>query len=255
MPDERRRATDKGELEVSLIIPSLNEEDNVWITLEALDELRVRHDLGSLEALVLDDASSDRTYQRAADCVHRYPDLNIRVFRRPEPRRGYGAILRFGIAHAKGTYCIPVAADGVDPIEVIPTFLERVRDGADLVQCSRYAEGGDTTTIPFKYRFFQAIWRFLVRVLLGMNVKDSTYSFKIFRRVDVLSIGLTSNGFSISPEIFFKAMLSGKSVAFVPAGQGSRRKGSSKFVFHREGFGFFYVLLRAALHRIGILWF
>ena len=242
-------------IEMSIIVPCLDEEDNVWITLKDLDDLRREHRLTNLETLVLDDASSDQTYERAVECVDQFPELNLRVIRRPEPRRGYGAILRFGIAHARAEYCVPVSADGVDPIDVIPVFLDKVRAGADLVQCSRYISPGDADTIPFKYKFFQSIWRFLVKLLLGESIRDSTYALKIFRRIDVLAMGLSSNGFGISPEIFFKVLLSGGRIEFVSAGQGVRRHGKSKFIFRREGFGFAYVLLRAWLHRLGILWF
>jgi len=124
-----------------------------------------------------------------------------------------------------------------------------------MVQCSRYLNKSDANTIPFKYKFFQTGWRFLVKLLLRQDIKDSTYSFKIFRRVDVLGFGIVSNGFSISPEIFFKILLSGGKTDYVAHSQGVRKIGKSKFVFLREGTGYSYVLFRAWLHRLGILWF
>lgn len=241
--------------ELSIIVPCLDEEENIEPLLASLESLRTQHNLTGFETLVLDDSSHDRTFEKTGKCFSKFPNLNIRVIRRYEPRRGYGAIVRFGIAHARGQYCVPVSADGVDPIELIPVFLQRVRAGADLVQCSRFLTLGDDRTIPFKYRFWQTNWRFFIRLLMGQDIRDSTYAFKVFRRTDVLALGLSANGFSISPEIFFKVLLSGARVEHVPRGQGVRQRGKSHFVFRREGFGFAYVLLRAWLHRLGVLWF
>jgi len=244
------------ELELTILIPCLNEQDNICEILDDLNNLRNQHGLHSFEVLVLDDASTDQTFQKCYDCIEKFPNLNLRVVRRFEPRRGYGAIVRFGIANARGKYCVPVAADRVDPIDLIPDFLKRVRNGADLVQCSRYLNPDDAATIPFKYKFYQVIWRFLIRVLFAQEIRDSTYAFKIFSRVDVLALGLDSNRFSISPEIFFKVMLSGGKIEFVAAGQGVRQRGKSKFIFRREGLGYGYVLARAWLHKTRLmLWF
>jgi glycosyltransferase involved in cell wall biosynthesis len=242
-------------VELSLIIPCLNEEENIGFVIDYLCKVLKQNNITNVETLVLDDSSTDNTFDKAVECFQLYPDLNIRVIRRYEPRRGYGAVVRFGIANAKGIYCIPVSADGVDPLDVIPTFLQKMRDGADMVQCSRYLKEKDADTIPFKYKFFQTGWRFLVKLLLHQDVRDSTYSYKIFRRTDVLGFGIISNGFSISPEIFFKILLSGGNIEYVPHGQGVRKIGKSHFVFLREGTGYSYVLLRAWLHRLGILWF
>jgi len=240
--------------ELSIIVPCLNEVENIEAILSQLSQV-ISGSRISVETLVLDDLSDDDTFIIAQNSISKFQDLNIRVIRRYQPRRGYGAIVRYGMAHATGKYCIFVAADGVDPIELIPSFLERMRAGADLVQCSRYLKPGDDQTIPFKYKFYQIIFRFLLRVLLRERIRDSTYAFKMFNRVEVMALGLTQNRFSISPEITFKVLLSGGKIEYVAAGQGTRVKGESKFVFRREGRGYAYVLFRAWLHRLGILWF
>ena len=92
-------------------------------------------------------------------------------------------------------------------------------------------------------------------MITGQKLPDSTYAFKLFRRVDVVSRGITANGFSIGAEIFFKTLLSDGKIDYVHSAQSTRRHGKSKFFFRREFFGFSYVLGRVFLHRIGILWF
>lgn len=232
----------------------MNEAENLPPLIARLDWIVKAAGL-DVETLVLDDASDDETWQVAQGLEDQYARLRIRVLRRYQPRRGYGAIVRYGLAHAIGRYCVLVAADGVDPIELIPDFVAHMRDGVTLVQCSRYLNPGDARTIPFKYKFYQTIYRTLIRLLLQQHIRDSTYAFKMFDRVYVMALGLTSNRFSISPEITFKVLLSGGRIDYIPAGQGVRQRGASKFVFWREGYGYASTLLRAWLHRLGILWF
>jgi len=183
---------------LSILVPCLDEEDNVTITLDQLGKVLENAAIEDFEIVVLDDASSDQTFERSVTYGKERPELHIRTERRRAPRRGYGAIVRHGIAHARGTWVIPVSGDGVDPVELIPAMLTRAVAGADLVQCSRYHRQEGASTIPFSYRFYQFWWRTLIRIGTGERLPDSTYAFKLFRRVDALSRGITSNGFSIA---------------------------------------------------------
>jgi dolichol-phosphate mannosyltransferase len=144
----------------------------------------------------------------------------------------------------------------VDPIQLIPEMFEKVKNGADVVQCSRYTNPSDADTIPFSYKFYQFFYRIFVRVCLGSTIADSTYAFKLFDRERILELGMTQNRFSISPEIFLKSYLSGLKIDYVLGAQGTRKVGFSKFKFTKEGFGFLYCLVRAWLHRHKIIyWF
>jgi len=251
----KEQGTNTEQVSLSILIPCLNEEENIEKILNEVDMMITKYPLSKIEVIVLDDSSTDRTLEKAVGKSNSNNNYRIRVIQRMEPRRGYGAIVRFGIAAANGVFCIPVSADNVDPIEIIPIMLNKMQEGADLVACSRYLDPNNSTTIPFTYKFFQSIWRVLVRIGLGKNIPDSTYSFKMFRRIDALALGITSNGFSISPEIYFKVFLSGGKIETLSHGQGIREAGKSKFSFVREGFGYSFVLIRACLHRVGILWF
>jgi dolichol-phosphate mannosyltransferase len=244
----------RRQVELSIIVPCLNERENLPIIIPKLADLIIHHKLDA-ELVILDDASVDDTFAVARDIMSRYQGIQWCLFRRYQPRRGYGAVIRYGLAQAIGKYAISVSADDVDPIEMIPGFLQKMREGAAMVQCSRYLRSEDANTIPFKYKFYQSIYRRLVKILLKQNIRDSTYSFKMYERVPMLAIGLTSNRFSISPEITFKTLLAGGRIEYVPGSQGTRVYGTSKFKFLKEGRGFSWVLFRSALHRIGILWF
>jgi glycosyltransferase involved in cell wall biosynthesis len=246
----------EGDVDLTIVIPCLNEEDNIRLV---LDELRVvlRNRPFASEIVVVDDLSEDRTFAVAAEWANSAgQDFRVSVVKRPLHRRGYGAAVRYGVAYGVGRYAIFVSADGVDPINLLPTMYEKMEEGFAVAQCSRYLRASDAATIPFKYKFFQFFFRIGVRIAIGQEIVDSTYAFKMFRRREMLGVGLTQNRFNVSPEIMFKSILGGGRVAYIPGAQGTRRRGVSKFVFRKEGIGFGYCLVRALLHRHKLIyWF
>jgi dolichol-phosphate mannosyltransferase len=210
----------------------------------------------NIEIIILDEQSQDDTLRVAAGLIDRYPTMHIRVFHRVRRRVGFGAIVRYGIAHARGRFCALVSADAADPVELLPEFVRLLRGGAHHVQCSRYVRAEHQRMIPRKYRAYQAIYRRLVRLALRREIRDSTYGFRAFDRVYVQALGLTSNRFSICPEIMFKVLLSGGRLEHVPGHPLPFRQGGSvKFELPHEIFGYTYVLFRAWIHRFGLYWF
>ena len=243
-------------IDLTIVIPCLNEAENIVGILDSVKEA-VGGKPFTTEIIVVDDKSDDETYSLATAWSEANKDqLPMRVISRSLHRRGYGAVVRYGAAHGTGRYCIFVSADAVDPIHLIPALYEEMEKGAILAQCSRYIKSGDDGTIPFKYKFFQFFFRIGVKLALGQYIPDSTYAFKMFRRRETLGVGLSQNRFSISPEITFKSILIGGEVKYIAGAQGVRERGVSKFIFHKEGLGFGYCLIRAFLHKTKIVyWF
>lgn len=239
--------------ELSIVIPSFEEMANLPPLIEELNGICTEHNL-DIEVILSDDASQDDTLEMAKELQNHYPDLHMRILHRYAPRRGYGAVLRYGLAHAAGRFVVVVAANRQNPIELIPEMLGRARKGAHLVQCSRYSSPKEAN-VPWIFRFYQVIFRGLVRFLLGREIPDSTYGFKLFDRVLVMAMGVTQNRYNVNPEIVFKVLLAGGKIEFVSGDQREREAGAAKFRLYRELDGFLYVLLRASLHRFGFLWF
>lgn len=242
--------------ELSIIMACVNEERLLPSAVETLNNVVTQASL-DVEVIVLDDESEDDTLQVATNLVERYPALHIRVFHRIRHRRGYGAVVRFGMAYATGRYCCFVSADGLDPVDLIPEFVKRLRDGALHVQVSRYIRSEDRRNVQWKFRMYQVIYRALIRLLLGQSITDSTYGFRAFHRAYVMALGASSNRFNICPEITFKMLLSGARMDYMP-GQPHpyRGGGSTKFQLPRETIGYAYVLIRAWVHRLNLIyWF
>lgn len=209
----------------------------------------------TVEVLLVDDASTDGTLELGAQLGRRFPELHMHMLQRSTANPGFGALVRYGTAHATGRYCAIVAPDGTDPVELIPRMVQELRGGRQMVICSRYLTD-DGVAVSRRYRVYQRIYRKAIRLLLGREITDSTNGFRAFDRVFMQALGLSSNRFSVAPEMTFKATLAGGDVGYLP-GQPLPRPGagSEKFKLSNEIAGYGIVLLRAALHRLGIRWF
>jgi len=210
----------------------------------------------SVEALIVDDASVDRTVEFAVQLSQRFPELHLRVLQRSNVNPGFGSLVRYGIAHATGRYCVLVAPDGTDPVELIPEMVRGLREGKQMVICSRYVRSAEGGGVPLRYRVYQRIYRRAILLTLGREVTDSTNGFRAFDRVFIQAIGLGSNRFNVCPEMTFKTMLAGGEIGYL-SGQPLPQPGagSEKFKLSNEIFGYGVVLTRAVLHRLGINWF
>ena len=233
---------------VSFIVSALNEEQNLPPLFERL--LAVEEKLGRpCEILVVDDSSTDRTFQVAEAAARVHPQ--IRTYRKPLPR-GLGRGIRTGIERARGEMGVIVMADGVDPLEeALPEFCKKtLEDGCHLVLLSRYIKRYDSRTIPVSYKIYHSMFRFLTLAVLGLPYPDTTYAFRGFNLKFIRGLNLRSDGFEISPEITFKTYFSGGRIGQVSGRQTSRVHGKSKFRFLKVAPGY----ARVFAEGLGMRW-
>jgi nucleoside-diphosphate-sugar epimerase/glycosyltransferase involved in cell wall biosynthesis len=234
-------------VDVSLIIPCLNEDQNVAALVDKLvrlmDEANLRR-----EILIVDDCSDDYTFREALMLSVRYPEV---VALHKGLPRGIGNAIRFGLDHAVGRTGVIVMGDNVDPLAAIPDFHRLVAEERyDLVLLNRHASPEHRKSIPlWPYRVYQWIFRTLCRVGSGLPHRDPTYAYRGFSIDFVRSLELESGGFEISPEITLKSWLRGARIGELTGAQGRRVAGASNFVFSQQALGFFRVLVKATFAR------
>ena len=241
--------------ELSVIIPTRNDEAVLEHCLSSLHGVLMLSAI-SFEVLIVDDVSSDGTVDLAVKLSERYPELHLRVFQLSKTSPGFGAMVRYGVAHASGRYCVLVAPDGIDPVELIPKMVGQLRAGKQLVICSRYAEDDNPMGVAPRYRLYQRLYRRAIRIGLGREITDSTNGFRGFDRQFCQTIGLSSNRFAVCPEMTFKILLADGEIGYL-SGQPLPEPGaaSEKFKLPNEVLGYALVLARATLHRAGLPWF
>lgn len=184
----------------------------------------------------------------------KYPWIKITLLQRAGESRSFGVLARFGIAYATSRYAVLISPYGEDDLSIITGMLNRIRHGAQVVQATRYTKPEDSRNVPFKFRSYQYMYRALAKLLLGHDLTDSTYGFKMFDRAFIQALGLTQNGYSICPEIVFKGLLAGGKVEYI-ASVMKPAPVNKDFKLTHEGLGYFWLLLRGMAHRAGILWF
>lgn len=127
IPARDNAPAQEPELLVSVVIPCLNEEENITQVVTHALEVMAREGLAG-EVVVADNASEDRSAELAAAA-------GARVIH--EPRRGYGSAYLAGFAAARGRFIIMGDADLTYDFDEIPRFVALLEDGAELVMGDR----------------------------------------------------------------------------------------------------------------------
>jgi len=213
-------------MDISIIIPCYNEAQNVPLIAARLfpvvEELERE---GAVQVVLVDDGSSDDTFDRLNDLAADRPTVQIV---RHERNRGLGAAMRTGFAHARGDLIVTTDSDGTYPFSEIPRILERLTPEVDVVTASPYhPQGGVEGVPPYRLVLSQGA-SLLYRLLLNWRLHTYTSMFRAYRREVVERVPSTANGFLMPAEFLANAILLGYRVAEFPTVLHVRRYGQSK---------------------------
>jgi hypothetical protein len=239
--------------ELSVIIPCIHSAE---ILPPLIDELSsyLMVNPGDVDIIVVTNDKSKYPDSLVDHVKGKYPWLKFELLQVSGGMRSFGALVRFGCAYSTSSYAVIVSAYGEDDISMIPKMLNQIRKGAQVVQATRDDSMNLNSEVSRRFRVYQVVYRFLVKALLGLRVKDSTYGFKMFDRVFIQACGLSQNGFSICPEITLKALLAGGEVEYLSSKVKSKLL-NKDFKLYREGIAYLWLLIRGFCHRLGVLWF
>lgn len=204
---------------ISIIIPTYNEVENITDLLPRLIKVLDKID-AKYEILIIDDASLDNTAEIAQELLGQ----KGRVIRRVSDKRSLSLSVLDGIRQARGNIIVVMDGDGSHPPELIPSFIEGLDEGYDLIIASRYVKGGGTANFPLTRKIISRFACFIGKVVTG--VKDNTSGFFCIRKKALEDIKLSPIGFKIGLEVFVKANIKTfKEIAYTFA---NRKKGQSK---------------------------
>lgn len=210
---------------VVVVVPTYDEADNIVGLLQ-----RLRAAQPSVDVLVVDDGSPDGTGRLADDFAAR--DAGVSVLHRTE-KQGLGAAYLHGfrVALERGYDVVgEMDADGSHQPEQLGRLLEAL-PGADLVIGSRWVPGGSIVNWPRRRELLSRGGNFYARTLLGMDVRDATAGFRLFRRTTLERIHLeetASLGYVFQTDLAHRTLRAGLRVREVPIEFVERVRGESK---------------------------
>ena len=205
-----RSLRDVQETEVSIVIPCLNEADTLAICIRKAIAAMERHRIAG-EVIVADNGSTDGSVEIARR-------EGARVV--PVTTRGYGAALMGGIDAAAGRFIVMGDADDSYDFSDIPRFVERLRQGFDLVQGCRLESGGGRVlpgAMPFLHRWLgNPMFSALARRWFRAPVNDIYCGLRGFTRDLVPRLDQRCTGMEFATEMVIKASLIKARVCEVP---------------------------------------
>jgi glycosyltransferase involved in cell wall biosynthesis len=209
---------------VSVVIPCLNEEENIERCVSAAVAAIEGMDVAG-EVLVVDNASEDRSAELAAAA-------GARVIH--EPRRGYGSAYLAGFAAARGAYIVMADADLTYDFDEIPHFVAELDGGAELVMGDRM-ENIHPGAMPWLHQYVgNPILTGLLNVLFKTGVNDAHCGMRALRKDVLPRLDLRTTGMEFASEMVIRASKEKLKIAEFPI-EYHPRGGESKLSSFRDG--------------------
>lgn len=206
-PLARPNVNDLTEIEVSVVMPCLNEARTVGRcvakAVHALEQLGVRG-----EVIVADNGSTDGSQEIARSTGARVVSV---------ARRGYGSALQAGIAAARGRYVIMGDADDSYDFSRLELFIERLRAGDDLVMGNRFRGGILPGAMPWLHRYVgNPVLTGILNLFFRTPIGDAHCGLRAFRKDAYAHLNLTSPGMEFASEMVVRAALQQQRISEVP---------------------------------------
>lgn len=194
-------------MELTILIPCLNEAQTLPSCVAKAKAFIERTGIVA-EVLVSDNGSTDGSQELARSLGARVVDAR---------ERGYGAALITGIQAASGRFVIMGDGDDSYDFSQLEGFVDKLRQGADLVMGNRFKGGIAPGAMPPLHRYLgNPILSWLGRTFFRVNVGDFHCGLRGFSRDAMLRLGLVSPGMEFATEMVAKAALAGYSIREVP---------------------------------------
>jgi len=201
------RDGETDQVELTILMPCLNEAETIAVCVQKAMAFLKRANIKG-EVLIADNGSSDGSQAMATA-------LGARVV--PVKERGYGAALLGGIAAARGTYIIMGDADDSYDFSALDPFVEKLREGYELVMGNRFAGGIAPGAMPPLHRILgNPVLSFIGRVLFKLPVRDFHCGLRGFNTAAIRRLELVTSGMEFASEMVIRSGLESLRIAEVP---------------------------------------
>jgi dolichol-phosphate mannosyltransferase len=230
---------------VSIVLATYNERENIVDTIQSIFE----HVKDPVEVIVVDDDSSDQTWQ----LVESLGDPRVVVIRRVDTR-GLASAFNRGIIESRGEIVGWMDADMCMPPSMLPAMVDKLNEH-DIVVGSRYAQGGKDDRAALRVISSRLI-NGLAGLVLGYGIKDYDSGFVVLRRTVFNKVSIIPTGYgAYFMEFLYTCRKKGLTVYEMPYVFRDRAKGISKSApsilkFFKTGMQYVIRIFTARLRRI-----
>jgi len=193
--------------ELTILMPCLNEAETIGTCIEKARGFLSRTGING-EILIADNGSVDGSIAIAEKAGARVVPIS---------EKGYGSALKGGIAAARGRYIIMGDADDSYDFSRLDLFVDKLRDGYDLVMGNRFKGGVEPGAMPPLHRYLgNPVLSFVGRLFFKIPVGDFHCGLRGFSKKSVDDLGLATTGMEFASEMVVKSALTQYKIAEVP---------------------------------------
>jgi dolichol-phosphate mannosyltransferase len=231
---------------LSIVIPARNEAGCILSTVQHL-HLELELQKVPHEILVVDDGSTDNTWELLSGMQAKIPEL---VPIANQGRHGFGRAVSCGLERYKGDAVVIMMADESDDCRDVVRYWKELSQGWDCVFGSRFLKGGGVIDYPKLKLALNRTANFLLKTLFRVRLNDTTNAFKAYRREAIEGCKpLISPHFNLTVELPLKAIVRGFSWTTIPITWRNRRVGQAKFAIREMGSRYLFICLYVWLEK------
>ena len=193
--------------ELSIVMPCLNEQETLAICIKKAQGFLKTHQVVG-EIIVADNGSEDGSQKIAKE-------QGVRLIIVKD--KGYGNALKAGINSAIGKYVIMADADNSYNFAALMPFLEKLREGFDMVIGNRFKGGIEKGAMPFLHRYLgNPILSYMGRLFYEVKIKDFHCGLRGFSKEAFNQMNLRTSGMEFASEMIVKSRLNNLQITEVP---------------------------------------
>jgi len=229
---------------LSIVIPAYNESKTIHFILEKVKLVELISGYKK-EIIIVDDCSTDDTFESIQKYKSLNEELELKVFRH-EINKGKGAAIHTGIKSATGDITIIQDADlEYDPNEYNILLEPFVKGIADVVYGSRFVGGNPHRILFFWHSIGNKFLTFLSNMFTNLNLTDMETCYKMFNTKILQSLSLKENRFGFEPEVTAKiSRVQGIRIYEVGISYYGRTFEEGKKINWKDGFRAIYCILK-----------